>query len=536
MGFPGKHVALPYVTSALVLGASLLAGGSSAAKARPAASGGLTITMAMTDTPDTLDPQKTGAAVTASILRYVGDTLVAIDPKTLQVVPDLATSWTVSKNGLVYTFHLRQGVTFQDGTPFNAQAMAFTLERAMNPATHANIAGALVKPISQVQVLGPYVLRIVLKEPYAPFLNAALASPDLMAISPTAVRKEGAQFAQKPVGTGPLEVQQYIPGKSLTLVRNPNYHWAPSFYSNRGPVRFDKLVINFLPNNNTVVNGLLAGELDIGSIQSQYLPRFQNNPQYVVDKYLGQGLNLYLSMNFENPALQNIAVRKAINMAINRQAIIQLVLNGEGVPVYGPLPPTIFGYDPNTAKYGYHYDPTQAKKLLEQAGYKLVGGVMTKGSQKLSFSFYVANFPQWVSAAQIIQQELRAIGIQTKITTLDFASDLADLERGQADLALMGYTYADPDVLYLFLHSSQIHGGLNMSFYRSPKLDQLLVAGREATSQAERKAIYTEIQKFVVQQAIWAPIYTAYQYVVVSKALSGVRVSPVDGVMLQDVQ
>lgn len=495
-----------------------------------------TITIAETDTPDTLDPQKTGTAVTAALMRWVGDTLVTVNPYTLQVVPDLATSWTVSKNGLVYTFTLRQGVTFQDGTPFNAQAMAFTLNRAMNPATHANIAGALLQPVSSVKVLGPYSLQITLKNPYAPFLSAGLSSPDLMAISPAAVAKEGAGFAQHPVGTGPLEVSQYIAGKSLTLVRNPHYNWAPSFYKNHGPVHFQTLVIDFLPNSNTVTNGLLSGELNAGPVVPQAISRFQGNPQYHVYSALGQGLNLFVTMNFKNPALQILNVRKAVNLAINQTAIIKLVLQGDGVPAYGPLPPTIFGFDPNTAKYGYHFNPALARKLLAQAGFKMQGGVMTKGSLKLSFNFYVANFPQWVTASQIIQQELAAIGIQTKIVTLDFASDLADLEKGQGDLALMGYTYSDPDVLYLFLHSSQIGTGLNISYLRSPTLDALLVKGRETTNQAARKAVYVEIQKYMVAQAIWAPIYVQKGFTVANSSVKGLEFTPLYGLMVQDAQ
>lgn len=527
-----------FTTGALAgLACSALAGTAAAAAVHPAAHRQApalsTITIAEADTPDTLDPDKSGTAVTGLIMRWVGDTMVAVNPYTLKVVPDLATSWKVSKNGLTYVFTLRKGVTFQDGTPFNARAMAYSLERAQRLG---HSAGALLQPVKSIKVLGAYSLQIVLKTPYAPFLTAGLANPDLMAISPTAVKKEGASFASKPVGTGPLEVSQYIAGKSVTLTRNPNYHWAPSFYKNRGPVRFQKLVLEFLPNNTTVVNGLLSGELQGGGILASSLNRFQNNPQFKLYKSLGQGLNLYITMNFKNPALDILNVRKAINLAINRHDIIKLALQGYGVPAYGPLPPTIFGFDKNTRKYGYHSNPAEAKRLLAQAGFKMVNGVMTKGAMKLEFTFDVGNFPTWVTASQVIQQELAKVGIQVKINTLDFASDLSDLEKGDADLGLMGYTYDDPDVLYLFLHSSQIGTGLNMSYYKSRTLDRLLTAGRETTNQAARAAVYVRIQKYMDANAIWAPIWVAQNFTVAQANIKGLEFTPLYGLMVQDIQ
>jgi peptide/nickel transport system substrate-binding protein len=161
---------------------------------------------------------------------------------------------------------------------------------------------------------------------------------------------------------------------------------------------------------------------------------------------------------------------------------------------------------------------------------------MTKGSMKLNFTFDVGNFPTWVTAAQVIQQQLAQVGIKVKINTLDFASDLADLEKGDANLGLMGYTYADPDVLYLFLSSTQIGTGLNMGFVNNAKLDHLLNLGRETTNQAARKAVYVELQKYIDAQAIWAPIFTAQQFTVAQANIKGLEFTPLYGLMVQDVQ
>ncbi|WP_028962468.1 ABC transporter substrate-binding protein [Sulfobacillus thermosulfidooxidans] len=496
-----------------------------------------TITIAEPDTPDTLDPQKTGAAITATILSYVGNTLVTVDPWTKQVEPDLAKRWTVSSNGLVYTFFLRHHVTFQDGTPFNAQAMAYTLNRAMNPATHGNIATALLQPVSSIKVLGPYTLQITLKHPYAPFLSVALSSPDLMAISPTAVKKEGAEFAQKPIGTGPLEVEQYIPGKSLTLVRNPHYDWAPPFFTNHGPVKFQKLIFDFLSSSSTVVAGLKTGEISVAGVPYQQLAGFEHNAAFRIQSSLRDGLGMFLVMNFKNPALQNLAVRKAINYVINRHEIVKLALDGAGQPAYSPLPSTIFGYDPKSPSFGYHYHPNKAKQLLTQAGFVMgPNGYRQKGNLALNFSLYSSPITGWSSAAQIIQQNLQAVGIKTTIHNMDIGTLITDMEKGQQDLGIMGYTYTDPDVLYLFFDSHELNGGLNMSQYSNPYLDKLLTEGREATNPTQRAQIYHKIQRFMVQQAVIAPIYNEVNYTVYSSKIHGLQIAPGSIIEVQDVQ
>ena len=495
-----------------------------------------TITIAVAETPDTLDPQLTGAALVRNILYYVGDTLVIQNPFTKAVVPDLATRWTTSANGLTYRFFLRHDVKFQDGTPFNARAMAFTLDRAMNPATHANIAASLLAPVKSVKVLGPYTLQIVLKYPYAPFLSTALSDPSLMAISPTAVAKEKAKFAQDPVGTGPLMVKQYVAGKSLTLVRNPNYRWAPAFYKNRGPVKFKKLVFDFLPDSATIVNGLKTGEITLSwpaAVTAIQAAQFKGNAHFQVIKTLHNGLTSFLIMNFKVPALKSLKVRRAINYAINKEAVIKLALNGNGVAAYSPLPPTLFGYDPASVKYGYHYNPAKAKQLLDAAGYKMGpnGYRVNARGQALNFTLYTAENPPL--GTQVVQQDLQAVGIQATIKSMDVGTVITDMEHGQQDLGMMGYTYNDPDVLYLFFDSASLHGGLNMSQYSSPALDHLFLLGREAVNTSRRAQIYREVQKYMVANAVIVPIYTAEDFTVAEK-IPGLKVAN-SHVLLQDV-
>lgn len=496
-----------------------------------------TITIAEPDTPDTLDPQKTGAALTSTIMSYVGNTLVTVNPWSKKVVPDLAQSWQIGSHGLTYTFQLRKGVTFQDGTPFNAQAMAYTLKRALNPATHANIAAALLKPVKSIKVLGSHSLQITLNHPYAPFLSVALSNPDLMALSPTAVKKEGQGFATKPIGTGPFEVGHYVSGKSLTLVRNPKYHWAPNFFKNRGPVKFNRLVFDFLPNTATVVDGLKTGEISVAGLPYQQVKGFLHNPAFHVASSPRDGLGMFLVMNFNNPALQILSVRQAINNAINRHEIVKLALSGAGQPAYSPLPPSIFGYDTKSPQFGYHYNPAKAITLLRDAGFhKGPNGYRTHGSLGLDFTLYSSPIAGWSSAAQVIQQNLNAVGIKTTIHNMDIGTLITDMEKGQQGLGIMGYTYTDPDVLYLFFDSAEMHGGLNMSQYKNATLDHLLAQGRQATSPSQRAQIYHSVQRFMVKNAVIAPIYNETNYTVYQGKIQGLQIAPGSIIEVQDVK
>src|SRR6185312_4439787 len=202
------------------------------------------MTIGISEEPDTLDPQKSDTAVSNIILRYVGDPLVRLAPSG-QYVPGLATKWTISKDGLTYQFTLRKGVTFQDGTPVTSADWVKTFQRALDPATKSPVAGSSLGGVDSVKAMGPYGLQIQLSHPYSFFLHNLSDGGRLMALSPTAISKEGASFGRKPVSTGPWMVSSWVSGTQITLVKNPNYQWGPS-YTQSGPVHIDSLVFRII--------------------------------------------------------------------------------------------------------------------------------------------------------------------------------------------------------------------------------------------------------------------------------------------------
>lgn len=496
---------------------------------------GGTLTIAIKDEPDQLDIQKTGMAVANQIAGNLGGGLVTQDPETLEFKPYLAESWTVSEDGKTWNFVIRSGVKFHDGTPLTAKSFADTYQRALNPETAAKVAGSNLSEVASVEAPDDKTLILKLKQPFAPLLQYLSDPGWLQPLSMEAIKKAGDKYGRQPVGIGPWKFESWENGQSISFVRNEDYAWADPIAKNQGPAYPDKLIYKFINENQTMLAALESGSIDIASkIEAKDVKKYKDNPQYEVKEMLRNGLGLYVMMNTRRPVFAELEVRQALNKAINKEAIMKAVIQGEGVAAYGPLPPSLFGYDEAVQEYGYKYQADEARALLEKAGYtKNAQGFYEKDGKPLKLEI-LAQTGTWAQAAQIIQAMLKDIGVELKIVTLEWGALVDTATKGNFDMTLMGYTLNDPDVLYLFLHSSQIANGLNFSAVKDDKLDELLVKGRTTVDSAARKEVYKEVQKYVVEQAWWIPIYTEKQFNVVRKPVEGVRVHPLRGLMYQD--
>jgi peptide/nickel transport system substrate-binding protein len=496
-------------------------------------SGG-TVTVGIREEPDQLDVQKTGMSIADTISTNIGMGLVSQDPKTLEFKPSLAESWTVSEDGKTWTFKIRSGVTFHDGTPFTAQSYVDTVQRALNKETNAKVAGSNFSKVESATAQDEKTLILKLKEPFAPLL-LYLSDPGYMQpVSLEAIKKAGDKYGRNPVGVGPWKFESWENGQSITLKRNETFKWAEPFFTNQGAPKPDKLVFKFIPENQTRLAALESGSIDIATaVAAKDVKKYMNNPKYEVKDMLRNGLGLFVMTNTRKPVLQDIHVRTALNLVINKDALMKANIQGEGVPAYGPLPPNFFGYDKSVEQYGYKFDLEKAKSELDQAGWKLNDkGIREKDGKTLTFNLLSMNNGVWDQAAQVIQAMSKEAGIDIKITNLEWGTLLETATKGDFDLSLMGYTYNDPDVLYLFLHSSQTNG-LNFSYIKDPKLDGLLEKGRSTVDPTARKQVYADIQKYVIEQAWWVPLYTEKQFSVVNKRVQGLIVHPLRGLGLQ---
>jgi peptide/nickel transport system substrate-binding protein len=485
---------------------------------------GGTFTIGSLDEPDTLDVHKTAMSIAGQITGNIGGNLVTVNPETDELEPYLAESYEVSEDGKTITFKIRQGVSFSDGTPLTAQDFKKTFDRILNPETGATVAASLVAGIKTTSAPDDQTFVIELAAPSAPFLRNLASEGYLEPVSIAAIEKAGENYGRNPISVGPYKFKEWVTGQSITLERNEAFNWPKAFYKNDGKAYPEQLVYKFIPDAQTMLAALDSGSIDMAmQVAPKDVQRYRDNKQFTVLEVDRQGLGLFLEMNSEDEILKDVNVRKAINMAINKDAIIKAALNGEGTPAFGPIPATIFGYDSNVESYGHKFNNDEAINLLESAGWeKNSSGLMEKDGKALKFE--LSAMPNHNQAAQMVQAMLKEVGIEVSIQSMEAGTLIEKVTQGNYDLSFLAYSYSDPDILSLFFHSSQI-GGLNHVRVKNPELDALLDKGRTTIDSEERKQVYAEIQKIVVDNAYWAPIYAEKVFYVINNRVQGVKMS-----------
>ncbi|MFP3390522.1 ABC transporter substrate-binding protein [Brevibacillus sp. SIMBA_040] len=492
---------------------------------------GGTITLGLPAEPDTLDPQKTTMSSGNFVGGLLGGALMVLDPYTFELKHHLAESYTVSEDGKTLTFKLRPGVKFHDGTPLTAAVFKQSIERAIDPKTASPVAGQDLAAIESVGAPDDATLVLQLKEPSASLLSALTYGGYQQPISIEVLKKYGSDFGRNPVGVGPWKFENWKTGESITLIRNDDYKWSAPFLENQGPVHPDKLVIKFIKDNQTLMAALDSGTIDIASVSAKDVKKYKDDKEFSVLEGM-QPVESFIGMNLENEILKDINVRKAINLAINKEALIIADLQGEGVPVYGPIPPTMFGYDKAVEEYGYKYNKEEAIRLLEESGWKLGGqGIREKGGKVLSLTMIIED-PK--PGDQLVQSMLKEIGIDLKIQSYEMATAHAQAVKGEFDLMATSHGDLDPNILAILLHSNQI-GGLNFSRVNNKELDSLLEKGSITTDSDERQKIYAAIQKLVVDEAYWVPLYSAKTFQVINNRIQGVKPNPLAILTIQDM-
>lgn len=494
---------------------------------------GGTVTLALTEEPDTLDPQKTSTAVTGLILRYAADTLITKDPKG-KYVAGLAASWEVSNDGLTWTFQLKSGVKFSNGDPLDAAAVKASIERAIDPATKSPIAADLYGKVGSVTVVAPRVLRIQLKEAFSPFLDN-LTDPRAAIVNARAAQAAGDQFGRAPVLSGPWKVASWRSGDRIVLERNPDYNWGPA-YVHRGAPYIQQLIFRVIPDAATQVTAFQANEVQIlPTVPPTNVRQLQSAGTYQFFSFLRTGVGLFLEFNTTKAPFDDLRVRQALNYAIAKEPIVRIALQGLGEVACGPLPPSISGYWDGICDYAPKTNLDKAKELLAQAGWKSgADGVLNKDGKPFEFTLYTAPIDTWTQSAQIVQAQLQSLGIKMNIQTFEFGTLLDKLKKGEQQAHFMGYTYTSPDILYLWFHSSNIGTGLNLSHFKDATLDGLIDRSRKESRAELRDSIYRDIQKYIVDKALWVPLWINQNYVAVQPQIKGIQISNQGFVVLMD--
>ncbi|GAW91597.1 ABC transporter substrate-binding protein [Calderihabitans maritimus] len=466
-----------------------------------------------------LDPANVTDGESIYVTQQIYDTLVKYDKESTKVVPGLAEEWEVSKDGLEWTFKLRKGVKFHDGTPFNAEAVKFNFDRWMdenNPYHHGDFEyymymfGGFPGIISSVEVVDEYTVKIALEKPLAPFIQN-LAMPAFAIASPEAIKKYGEDYFKHPVGTGPFKFVEWKKDDRIVLVKNEEY-WGPE-------PKLDKVIFRTIPDNTARLMELEAGTIDamIG-VNPDDAARIKENPD--LQLLLRPSMNVgYLAMNTEKTPFDNVLVRRAINHAINKEALIEAFYAGFAKPAKNPMPPSLWGYNDDIEDY--EYDPAKAKALLAEAGYP-------DGFETTLWAMPVARpyMPQPMEIAQAIQQDLAAVGIKAEIVTYDWATYLEKGEKGEHDLYLLGWTgdNGDPDnFLYVLLDKNNAVKGAasNVAFYKNDKVHDLLVEAQMEMDQSKRAELYEEAQVYIHEDAPWVPLVHSTPVLAARKNVTG---------------
>lgn len=501
-----------------------------------AQSNGGKFVIARGDPPSILDPHKTGEAAADQIHVLVGGGLMALEPETLGLVPHLAESVEQSEDGLTYTFTIRQGVTFHNGDALTAEDFKYTYERALDPATQSATAGDMLANVASIEVPDTYTLVIHLSEPSAVFLRNMSYSGYLQPLSRRAIEEQGENYGRAPVGVGPYRFKEWVAGYAITLERNPDYTWAPTYFDNQGAPYPDEIEVRYIPEQGTLVAALETGEVDLAVVNAADLFIFEDDPRFDVYSSLRNGIGRLFMFNMNDAALADIRVRQAFSHAVDKGFFIDRSLEGLGIPATSALPPSLPGYDPASAETDYDFDREAAAALLDEAGWLLgADGLRHKDGNPLRMRIVAYSQTEVVRDAELLQNQLRAIGVDASVETYERALQTTMLREGDYQIAPLGWTYGDPDVLYLLYHSTQHPNGLNFGAVNDPELDRLLEAGRTTIVDADRMLVYHDVQRVLNEGAYLLPVYVQETFSVASSRVEGLRFNALGGWLLHDL-
>jgi dipeptide transport system substrate-binding protein len=486
--------------------------------------------------PEGFNPAFYTAGTTFDVSRQIFDRLAMFELGTTNVIPGLAESWEVSPDGTVYTFRLRKGVkfhktkNFSPSRDFNADDAVFSFERQRDPNhPYHKVSGGsyeyfrstgLSDLITKVEKLDDYTVRFHLKQPEAPFI--ATIAMDLGSIFSAEYADKMMQAGtpdrvdQEPVGTGPFMLVQYQKDAIIRFVAHEQY-W-------RGRAKIDQLVFSITPDPSVRYSKLQAGECHVMPYPNPAeLDLMRKDPRIkLMEK---EGLNVgYLAFNTEKKPLDNVKVRQALSMAVDKKAIIEAVFQGAGKIAKNPIPPTIWSYNDNIKDYPY--DPTAAKKLLAEAGFP-AGFETDLWAMPVQRPYN----PNARRMAELIQADWEKIGVKAKIVTFEWGEYLKRSKDGDHQTLLLGWTgdNGDPDNFLAVLLSCNSIGSANRARWCHEPFDELIDKAKITSDVQERTRLYEQAQVIFKEQAPWITIAHSVVYKPMRKEVEGFTIDPFGG-------
>ncbi len=475
---------------------------------------GSTVSIAMSGDAITLNPGDTNGNLDFTIERSIYDGLVGFD-KAGKLVPELATSWTANSAATEFTFDLRKGVKFQDGTPFNAEAVKTYFDWVKDPANKFKRA-SLYNNIKSIDVVSDYQVKFTLDKAFGAMLFN-FAHPAGRIVSPAAIAKYGKDVAKHPVGTGAYAFVSWTPGQKIVLKANPDY-WG-------GAPKAAEEDFLFVPNAATRVAMLQSGEAQfIEDLPPELVKSMQGNSNIKVTAAPSIYVR-YMTMNTQRKPFNDQRVRQALNYAVDKQAVLNVIAKGYGTELTAPIAKSVIGY---AAQKPYPYDPAKAKQLLAEAGYP----------NGFTFTMDSLNSTSYQQLDQVLQQMFAKVGVTAKINPMEggtFSNTaFQPLDKTTLQAVVLGWSPSTGDADWglrpLFYKGSWPPALFNLAFYDNPDVNKLLEDGLTTANQQIRNQAYAAAEKVIWDTAPWVFLYSPYNISGQSANLTGVFYMP-DGTL-----
>jgi peptide/nickel transport system substrate-binding protein len=469
------------------------------------------------------DGQRTTWGPTSDIVNMFQDTLVALDWDGRTPIPYLARSWTVSPDGKTYTFKLRDDVSFCSGKKFTAEDVIYTFKRLKDPAIKGPFAWR-AGSIKELRAPDPYTVEYELEEPFSELLLQLTMFTNVIH-NKESVESLGKDYGIKGAdGTGPWCFESWQPRTEIVLKRHAAYKWGPSMYNNKGPVKFEKLVIKIVPEDSSRVAAMMAGQFDIThQFPAQFITQAKAAPMLTVTEAKPNFQLLYFGFKTTRPMVADKRVREAMSIAINRAEIAKAILLGNAEPAFTVVDPDALDFDART-KGIVKEDLERARKLLDEAGWKPgADGVREKDGVRLAPRVYFTANANSARVADAIQGYLRKIGIDWRLHPWD--STIAPVKMAEQDYEIWSVTVpylSAGDLMNIYFDSRNIPTPNRMN-WKDAETDEWLKQGRAALTEADRARSYALVQQKVMQEHLWIPVLNINMHQVVNKKIKGTR-------------
>ena len=460
--------------------------------------------------PESMDPVRASSAPASMVMMHTMESLFSMTPDG-EIVPLLAEGYDASEDGLEFDIYIRQDVEFHDGTPLNAEAVQYNLERFQDEEAPFSF---LIDEVVDIEVVDDYTVRLHTARPFAPLI--AHLSHELIAMaSPDALEEYGEDFGVNPVGTGAFEFVEWTRGEEIVLKRNDNY-WDDNAY-------LDTVTFKIVPDDSTRVVQVETGEAHAAMFVP---PRDRERLIEIEDINVVDATSLrtiYAGFHTKREPFDDVRVRRALNYAVDNQAIVEQIMQGAGRPSDAPISPDIFGY---AQQERYKYNPDKARELLAEAGYE--DGFET------TFHHPVGRYMMDETITQAIQSQLADVGVEAQLQTMEWATYLEFLqkppEEAEHEMYILGWGAVTGDAdygLYPMFHSSQMAPkGWDLSYLDHPEVDELLDEARVNPDPGTREELYAEAIGIIWKEAPWIFLHSEVQINIEREGVRGLEHHP----------